>query len=235
MGGQVLECGCHVGRVDIGEIFVRIGCGGCALSFYVCQSDYRGQIYCDPGCQRGAARAARARHQRSRSGRFDHAARNVAYRLRQAALREQTKIVTDTRSNNLAAEASSCMRGDAYSSTVEEHVVAPESTEDGTEQMDNAASGASDAAVDSGEIRREVGSLGSGAAASVARRSAHSGLGGSGVPADDICCVVCGRRGRFIRDAEVRPATRIRSNDHGRRRRARIARPPSGPPRSRVR
>jgi hypothetical protein len=76
-------------RLDVG-VFVRVRCAGCAEIVYFCESDYRGQIYCSEGCQGDAVRESKARHQRSREGRLDHAARNADYRARR-------KIVTDTR------------------------------------------------------------------------------------------------------------------------------------------
>ena len=61
-------------RVDV-DVFVRIRCADCVEVVYVCASDYRGHCYCGDACRSAAKRARKARHQRSRDGRFDHAAR----------------------------------------------------------------------------------------------------------------------------------------------------------------
>ena len=81
------------------------------------------------GCKGAAGRETKARDQRSRDGRFDHAARNVDYRARRHASIKPVKIVTDTRSGKLVAEAMSCVRDDASASVVEEHAVVVESTD----------------------------------------------------------------------------------------------------------
>jgi hypothetical protein len=132
--------------VDVVEVVVRVRCAGCADVVYFCGLDYRGQIYCSVPCQRAADRETEARHQRSRRGRFDHAARNVDYRARQHALMKPAKIVTDTRSRKLAAETMSCASDDTSVSVVEEHAVVAEGTDDGTNHSDDAASAARDAA-----------------------------------------------------------------------------------------
>ena len=126
------------------DVLVRIRCAGCSGIFYLCESAYRGQLYCGEGCQRGAARESKARHQRSREGRLDHAARNADYHVR-------LKFVMDTRSDNLASESSSCLRDDASASAMGAHAVAAESTDDGANQSDDAASGARDAAAGDGD------------------------------------------------------------------------------------
>ena len=95
------------------EVFVRVRCAGCAEIVAFCEADYRGQVYCGGGCKGAAGRETKARDQRSREGRFDHAARNVVYRARRHASITPVKIVTDTRSGKLVAEAMSCVRVDA--------------------------------------------------------------------------------------------------------------------------
>jgi hypothetical protein len=87
------------------EVFVRVRCAGCAAIVAFCESDYRGQVYCGGGCRGAAERETKARHQRSREGRFDHADRNIEYRARRHALTMPVKIVTDTRSDKLVAKA----------------------------------------------------------------------------------------------------------------------------------
>jgi len=110
--------------VDEVDVFVRVRCAGCARLVDFCESDYRGHEYCGAACRGDAQRESKARHQRSRGGRFDHAARNVDYRARQRASMVPAKFVMDTRSDNLATEASSCVRDDASASAMEAHAYA---------------------------------------------------------------------------------------------------------------
>jgi hypothetical protein len=132
--------------VDGVDVFVRICCAGCSGVFYFCESDYRGHIYCGEGCQGAAVRESKARHQRSREGRLDHAARNADYRA-------QRKIVTDTRSDNLASEASSCVRDDASATAMGAHAVAAESTGHGVNHGDDAALGERNASAGDGKAK----------------------------------------------------------------------------------
>ena len=214
---------------------MRIRCAGCAIVVYFCESDYHDTIYCGEACRGNAARASKARHQASRGGRFDHAARNVAYRARRRASMKQRKFVTDTRSSNLPGKASSCPRGDASASMMETHAVAVESTDDGTIDSDDAAFTARDAAPrNGGETRSDAGRSGSSDGESSARRGDASGGVIAVASTGDVGCVVCGRRGQFIRDADVR-RSRVRDKNRALPRRGRIPRLPSAkPPNSRL-
>lgn len=208
------------------EVFVRVRCAGCAEIVVFCEADYRGQVYCGGGCKGAAGRETKARDQRSREGRFDHAARNVVYRARRHASITPVKIVTDTRSGKLAAEAMSCVRDDASASVVEEHAVVVESTDDGTNHSDDAAFAARDAAPrDGGEARSDEGDLGP----DDGEPPAGGGDAARGpralAPAGAVCCVVCGRRGVFVRDPDDR-RPRLRNEDRPLRRRGRLPRPP---------
>lgn len=66
-------------------------CARCRATVWICRGCDRGQLYCGRGCAQGARRLAQrqagARYQRSRPGRFAHAARARCYRQRR-------KIVT---------------------------------------------------------------------------------------------------------------------------------------------
>jgi hypothetical protein len=68
----------------------RFLCARCRAPVLVCSSCDRGQIYCASGCsalaRRQSQRAAAQRYQRTRCGRFMHAARTRRWRERQAAL-----------------------------------------------------------------------------------------------------------------------------------------------------
>ena len=59
---------------------------GCGVMFYICNSCYRGQVYCRDECRRRMRRQQRRRanrrHQQSREGRLDHRDRQRAYRER---------------------------------------------------------------------------------------------------------------------------------------------------------
>ena len=59
---------------------------GCGAMFYICNSCYRGQVYCGDGCRhrmrREQRRLANRRYQQSREGRLDHRDRQRAYRER---------------------------------------------------------------------------------------------------------------------------------------------------------
>ena len=59
---------------------------GCGAMFYICNSCYRGQVYCGEGCRhrmrREQRRRATRKHQESREGRLDHRDRQRAYRER---------------------------------------------------------------------------------------------------------------------------------------------------------
>jgi hypothetical protein len=68
----------------------RFLCARCRTPVLVCSSCDRGQIYCASGCsavaRRQSQRAAAQRYQRTRCGRFMHAARTRRWRARQAVL-----------------------------------------------------------------------------------------------------------------------------------------------------
>lgn len=68
----------------------RFLCARCRAPVLVCSSCDRGQIYCASGCsalaRRQSQRAAAQRYQRTRCGRFMHAARTRRWRERQAVL-----------------------------------------------------------------------------------------------------------------------------------------------------
>ena len=59
---------------------------GCGAIFYICNSCYRGQVYCGDECRRRMRRQQRRRanrrYQQSREGRLDHRDRQRAYRER---------------------------------------------------------------------------------------------------------------------------------------------------------
>lgn len=63
-------------------------CGRCRKQTKICPRCDRGQIYCEKSCseasRREKQREAGRRYQRSRRGRFKHAARQQRYRERQA-------------------------------------------------------------------------------------------------------------------------------------------------------
>lgn len=186
------------------------------MIFYVCEHDYRGQIYGSEGCHREARRLANARHQASPEGRLDH---RDAMRSHRDRLRGGATPVTDTRSDKLAAEPMSCVRDDASASAMEAHAVAAEGTDDETSHSDDAASTARNAAPrDGGERRRDAGAPGLCDRESPARRS--------GAGAGAACCVVCRRPGLFILDPDGR-RPRLRREDRAQRRRGRVPRPPS--------
>ena len=72
------------GEVPWRQLFCRGA--GCGAMFYICNSCYRGQVYCGEGCRhrmrREQRRRANRRHQQSREGRLDHRDRQRAYRER---------------------------------------------------------------------------------------------------------------------------------------------------------
>ena len=160
-------------------------------------------------------------------GRFDHAARNADYRARRHASRMPTKIVTDTGSMKLAADAMSSLRDDASASVAEEHAAVVKGTDDGTDHRDDSASAARDAASRDGrEARGDEGNPGP----DDSEPPASGGDPARGTrplaPAGAVCCVVCGRRGVFVRDPDDRRA-RLRAKDRSLRRRGRVPRPPA--------
>ena len=83
-----VEDGCDLDDDDSGRFFL---CALCRRQVLICSHCDRGQIYCAGGCRFDARKMRRRevarRYQRSRSGRFNHAARSRRYRARQ-------KIVT---------------------------------------------------------------------------------------------------------------------------------------------
>ena len=201
--------------MDVVEVLIAIRCAGkdCGRIFYRCQADYRGEIYCEGGCRRGAARASKARHEASWEGRRDHAAHNVVYRARRRMAKAQSMIVRDTRSDNLPAGASSCARDEAFASAVEVHAVVAGDGDNGTIDSDDAASAARDAATrNDGEGRSDAGHLGPDDGEPPARCGDADGGARAVAPAGSLCCVVCGRRGLFIRDADDR-RPRLRNTD----------------------
>ncbi len=76
----------------------RFLCARCRAPVLVCSVCDRGQIYCASGCsalaRRQSQRAAAQRYQRTRSGRFMHAARTRRWRERQAVLASVAQSVT---------------------------------------------------------------------------------------------------------------------------------------------
>ena len=74
-------------------------CARCRQQQLICRMCDRGQRYCGPGCARAARSAARraagARYQHSRRGRFTHAARQSRYRARQQKVTHQGSLVPD--------------------------------------------------------------------------------------------------------------------------------------------
>jgi len=77
---------------------LELRCGDCGALFYLCQSCYRGQRFCDDGCRRpasqGQRRAANRRHRRSPEGCLD--ARDRARRQRDRDRARRTSV-TDPR------------------------------------------------------------------------------------------------------------------------------------------
>lgn len=75
------------GAVD--EAVVEIRCGWCSTLFHVCESCFRGQLYCSPTCRREGSRRrerrARARYRKSVEAREDHRDRMREHRRRQRA------------------------------------------------------------------------------------------------------------------------------------------------------
>lgn len=199
------------------------------MVFYVCEHDYRGQIYGSEGCHRDARRSANARHQASPEGRLDH---RDAMRSHRDRIRAGTTPVTDTRSDNLAAEPMSCVRDDAFASAMEAHADVAESTDDATILSDDAVSTARDPAPrESRETRCGAGVLGPYGRQSPARHRGAADVAYAGT----VCCVVCRRLGLFILDPDDR-RPRLRNEDRAQRRRGRVPRPPSArspPPRLR--
>jgi hypothetical protein len=67
----------------VGRMFL---CGRCRAQVVLCSRCDRGNVYCGPACaehrRRESVRAAGSRYQRSRGGRFAHAARMRRYRER---------------------------------------------------------------------------------------------------------------------------------------------------------
>lgn len=200
------------------------------MIFYVCEADYRGQMYGSERCRRRGRRSANARHQASPEGRLDHRDAMRAHRSRSEA---PTVPVTDNRSNNLAAEVSSCVRDDVAASAMGDHAFAAESMDDGTNHSDDAAPATRYATPgDGGETRADAGDPGTDDGGPPAGRGhAAGGATAAVAPADALCCVVCGRGGVFIRDAEARRA-RVRHKDGPLRRRGRVPRPPSARPKN---
>ena len=144
--------------MDVVDVLMRFAAPGARAIFYVCEADYRGQIYGEDGCRErrpaageGAAPSEPGGASRSRR----RVAGRIAHRRRLAA----AAIVTDTRSDNLAAEASSCARDDATASEVEAHAVVAEGTDHGTTHSDDAAPAPRDAAARDGgkdEVMRAI-------------------------------------------------------------------------------
>jgi len=83
-----VEGGCDLDDGDSGRFFL---CALCRRQVLICSRCDRGQIYCAGDCRLEARkmrrREAARRYQRSRNGRFNHAARSRRYRAR-------AKIVT---------------------------------------------------------------------------------------------------------------------------------------------
>jgi len=89
------------------EPLLELRCGDCGALFYLCQSCYRGQRFCDDGCRRPARRrqrrAANRRHRHTPEGRLDARDRKRRQRDRDRARRTS---VTDPRSPTLSPSAS---------------------------------------------------------------------------------------------------------------------------------
>lgn len=72
-------------------------CGACRATVQVCRGCDRGQLYCTRACAEAAReraqREAGARYQRSRRGRFAHAARARRYRARHKIVTHQGSAV----------------------------------------------------------------------------------------------------------------------------------------------
>jgi hypothetical protein len=118
----------RVCRVEV-VVLIAIRCAGCASIFYVCPSDYRGHIYCQQRCRSVAARASKARHQRSRIGRRNHASHNATYREKRHANGVPLQKVRDTPTEKLSDGSFSCVRELAAPCTEQGRARVPRSTE----------------------------------------------------------------------------------------------------------
>ncbi len=85
-----VEGGCDRDEGDSGRFFL---CALCRRQVLICSHCDRGQIYCAGDCRFDARKMRRRetarRYQRSRSGRFNHAARSRRYRTRQKIVTHQ--------------------------------------------------------------------------------------------------------------------------------------------------
>lgn len=183
-------------------VLVTIRCAGCASIFYLCASHYRGHMYCQRYCRGGAARAAKARHQRSRIGRRNHASHNATYRAKQRANGVQLKKVRYIPTKNLADASFLCVRAVAAPCIEQGRECAPRSTEYAAPKTSHPAFGrppeldvasASPAPLASTPID-----------VSVAEHSAS--------------CIVCGCTGSFIYSATEAPSRMFRRAREARRR-----------------
>jgi hypothetical protein len=93
-------------------------CAGCRRQCLVCVSCDRGQRYCAEGCAQEArartVRAAGARYQQTRSGKFAHAARQRRYRARQQKVTHQGSPVMPSEVSCAASEPTAAKRVAAH-------------------------------------------------------------------------------------------------------------------------
>lgn len=82
-------------------------CAGCRRQCLICSACDRGQRYCAPACAQAARaasqRSAGSRYQRSRTGRFRHAARQRRYRARLQKVTHQGSAATPAEVSSAAS------------------------------------------------------------------------------------------------------------------------------------
>ena len=87
-------------------------CARCRRQRVICRTCDRGQRYCGVSCAQAARsvarRAAGARYQDSRAGRFTHAARQARYRARQQKVTHHGSVAPDAGVSLPAAARAAC-------------------------------------------------------------------------------------------------------------------------------
>lgn len=214
--GARVSCSRTPAKTPISESFREVRCGSCRAIFYLCPRDDRGQRYCSTPCrQRGwrrSRRAARKRHRRSDEGRADHRDRERERRRRA----RQKKSVGDQGHKKLAHSRRVCPRDDQPQATDAEADAPRRRTRtDETQRIEDGhptRSQRDEALADERTRRGDEGTT----AVVVARTSPgcpNTGRSdGAVVPAAVVCCAVCGRVGRTIRDSFLRRA-RVRREE----------------------
>ena len=158
-------------------------CVWCGLIFYICVSCYRGQAYCCAECRRRGCqkrvRDARHRHQHHEYGRLDHRDRNRAYRRRRRERITSASSVMDLGSQKLAFSPQPISLS-RPATPIDDIPAAPSQR-------------ANDVALPYGDTYAVQGK------ACITTTGLRSNIRAN------ICCVLCGRLGSFIR---LRQATR---------------------------